>query len=176
MSEEKELVLRAQKGDHTAQAALFQQHYSFLAKYLLKITMHRQLAEDLAQETMLKALEKIKFYNFSSKFSTWLITIASRLYIDALRRNKRESKVLRQAQAPRTMLWQTAKHSDAGTEALEELSKLSADIRVPILLKHYYGYSYEEIAEMLNIPLGTVKSRIHNGLKNLRKEFNNDEF
>jgi len=58
---------------------------------------------------------------------------------------------------------------------LDALSKLDNIIRFPLLLKHYYGYSYEEISKKMSIPLGTVKSRIHNGLKFLRKELGCDE-
>lgn len=59
-------------------------------KYLIKITLHPQLAEDIAQDTMVKCIEKISLYNGSSKFSSWLITIATNLFIDQTRKQKRE--------------------------------------------------------------------------------------
>ena len=59
-------------------------------------------------------------------------------------------------------------------EALEALGRLKPDVRTPIVLKHYYGYSQDEIAAMLDIPAGTVKSRIHNGIKQLREELSAD--
>ena len=64
---------------------------------------------------------------------------------------------------------------DDWPDALDALGALNYDIRVPILLKHYYGFDYEEIARWLDIPIGTVKSRLHNGLKQLRKELSDDE-
>ncbi|MOA50598.1 RNA polymerase sigma factor SigY [compost metagenome] len=59
---------------------------------------------------------------------------------------------------------------DEWPEALQALGELKSEWRMPVLLKYYYGYAQEEIAAMLDIPVGTVKSRLHNGLKQLRKE------
>lgn len=61
------------------------------------------------------------------------------------------------------------------SEVLDALSRLSSAHRMAVLLKHYYGYSYDEIGEMLEIPSGTVKSRVAAGLVQLRKELNEDE-
>ncbi|MEY9865725.1 RNA polymerase sigma factor (sigma-70 family) [Peribacillus sp. B2I2] len=55
---------------------------------------------------------------------------------------------------------------------MEALGHLKADFRVPIILKHYYGFSYEEIARIVKVPEGTVKSRVHKGIKTVRKELN----
>ena len=88
--DELEIIKYAQQGDQDAFAKLFQIHYSFLYKYVLKMTLNQQTAEDLVQDTMLKGYDNIKQYNGQSKFSTWLITIATRLYLDQQRRKKRE--------------------------------------------------------------------------------------
>lgn len=168
--EEKELVRQARKGDTQALARLLHQNYTFLVKYLMKITLHPQMAEDLTQETMLKSIEKIQLYNGESKFSSWLITIATNLFIDQQRRKKREVKWQEQEQALRKMKWDAATRQEEWHDALDALAQLSEDVRLPIVLKHYYGYSYEEIGEMMGIAEGTVKSRVSNGLKNVRKE------
>lgn len=60
-------------------------------------------------------------------------------------------------------------------EALQALGQLEERIRMPVLLKYYYGFSQEEIANILDVPTGTVKSRLHTGLKQLRKELADDE-
>lgn len=168
--EELKLIEAAKRGDRTALSALMQRNYSFLVKYLIKATMQPALAEDLAQETMLKAMEKIRLYNGRSKFSSWLITIGTRLYIDSLRRKKRELQWQEQEQSLRKLKWQAELAGREWQDALDALGAMQEEIRIPILLKHYYGYAYEEIADMMEIPPGTVKSRIHNGLKSLRKE------
>lgn len=168
--DEKELIRQAKRGDRTALCQLIQRHYPFLVRYLMKVTLQPALAEDLAQETMLRCMEKIKLYNGQSRFSSWLMTIGTRLYIDYVRKRKREVRFMEQEQALRKLKWQADHAGSRWPEALEALGSLSEHTRMPIVLKHYYGYSYEEIAEMMDVPQGTVKSRIHNGLSALRKE------
>lgn len=172
---ETELIRSAKRGDSLAFSLLFQENYPFLVKYLIKITMKPDLAEELAQETMMKALEKIQLYNGKAKFSSWLITIATNLYIDQKRKQKRESNWLQQEQDLRKLKWEVESRNEEWNDALDALGRLSDDVRIPIILKHYYGYSYEEIAGMVGISEGTVKSRIHNGIKAVRKELKQDE-
>lgn len=170
--DEKELIQQAQQGDAAAMALLFKQHYSFLYKYLLKVTMDPIVAEDTAQDTIVRCMENMKRYNGTSSFSSWMITIATRLFIDSARRKKREKKWLEQeaVQSARRMRWQMERRGEDWTDMLDGLSRLSEDHRIAILLKHYYGYSYDEIGTMLGIPEGTVKSRTAYGIKQLRKE------
>jgi RNA polymerase sigma-70 factor, ECF subfamily len=168
--DEKDLIQKAKKGDSLALSTLLQQNYSFLLKYLMKVTLHPQMAEDLTQETMMKCVEKIHLYNGESKFSSWLITIASNLFIDLKRRKKRERQWMEQEQALRKMKWNAANRNEEWADVLDVLADVSVEIRMPIVLKHYYGYSYEEIGKMLGIVEGTVKSRVSNGLKRVRKE------
>ncbi|MEC0372417.1 RNA polymerase sigma factor SigY [Paenibacillus chibensis] len=173
--DELKLIKRAQRGDSQAMAQLLQAHYSFLMKYLIKMTMNPALAEEVAQETMLRCIEKIRLYNDTSKFSSWLITLATRIYIDQMRRTKVEKRWKDQEQALRRTEWQLKARQEEWTDAMEALSRLDYEWRLPILLKHYYGYAYEEIADMMDIPPGTVKSRVHHGLQQLRKELTTDE-
>lgn len=170
--EEKDLIARAKRGDQHAFAKLLQLNFSFLVKYLIKVTMNRDLAEDIAQETMAKSIEKIHLYQGTAKFSSWLITIASNLYMDHLRKNKREKNWQQQEQNIRGMKWQMESRNEEWTDTLSALGKLAEDVRIPIILKHYYGYSYDEIGEMMKVAPGTIKSRIHNGIVAIRKELN----
>jgi len=172
---EKDLIERAKRGDSEAFALLFKENYSFLVKYLIKVTMKPDVAEDLAQETMIKCIEKIKLYNGKSKFSSWLITIATNLYIDSLRRKKRETSWKNQERVLQKMKWRIESHNEDWNDALKVLGNLPEEMRISVVLKHYYGYSYLEISEMLGIAQGTVKSRIHNGIVAIRKELTRDE-
>ena len=165
----------AVRGDNHALASLLRDNYSVLYRYLLKITMNKTMAEDLAQDTMLRAIERIRTFGHKSKFSTWLISIATRLYMDEMRKKQRERKWQTEEQAMFALRFDAATRQDDWPDALDALGALNYDIRVPILLKHYYGFDYEEIARWLDIPIGTVKSRLHNGLKQLRKELSDDE-
>ncbi|PYI51624.1 RNA polymerase sigma factor SigY [Paenibacillus flagellatus] len=168
-------IERAQRGDSQALAQLLREHYAFLLNYMTKITMQPALAEDLTQETMMRAIEKIRLYNFSSKFSSWLITIGTNLYMDQLRKKKREREWQDREQAMRLIKWRARQSGESWSDLLDALGRMADDVRIPIVLKHYYGYAYDEIADMLGIAAGTVKSRIHNGIKQLRKELEPDE-
>ena len=168
--DEGDCIALASRGNSEALSVLLHRYYSFLFKYLLKITMDPHLAEDLTQETMIRCIEKIHTYNGQAKFSTWLILIASNLYLDHLRKVKQEKKWRSQEQAVKKMEWQAATNNIKLLPVWEALIRLPCPVRIPIVLKHYYGYSYEEIAQMIQIATGTVKSRVHNGIKRLRKE------
>jgi RNA polymerase sigma-70 factor, ECF subfamily len=173
---EKELVCRAIKHESHALSELLQRNYVFLLKYLIKVTLHRPTAEDLAQETMMRVAEKISLYNpEQSKFSTWLITIATRVYVDFTRRQKRESDLLEEESKTGNIKWNTGISDLDKLSLIESLARIPEATRTLIVLKHYYGYDYHEIATMFNVPEGTVKSRVHYGLKMLRKEMNADE-
>lgn len=170
-----ESVKKAKEGDHLAFALLFKESYPFLVKYLMKITMNPDTAEEIAQETMAKCVQKIQLYNGQSKFSTWLISIATNIYIDQCRKKKREKSWQEQAEIDRKLKWHFESRNEEWNDALTALGKLIESVRVPIILKHYYGYSYEEIAEMMKLSSGTVKSRVHNGIKAVRRELKMDE-
>jgi RNA polymerase sigma-70 factor (ECF subfamily) len=170
LMEEKDLIISAKRGDQLAFAMLFKNNYPFLVKYLIKITMNPDAAEELAQETMAKCVEKIGQFNGKAKFSSWLISIATNLYIDQKRKSKRERNWKAEEEVSRRMKWHLESRNEEWNDALSALGKLKDEIRIPIVLKHYYGYSYEEIGEMMKISSGTVKSRVHNGIMSVREE------
>ncbi|MDF2835701.1 MAG: subunit sigma of polymerase [Paenibacillus sp.] len=168
---ESKLVRQAIRGDDRSLAELLRHNYAFLYQYALKLTMDRSRAEDIAQETALKAIEHISAFRGTSKFSTWLISIASRLVIDKARRKKRELEWLQEEKRyTRSFRFETMNRLGEWPDAMEALAELPEHHRVPILLKYYYGYAQDEISEMLKVPSGTVKSRLHEGIKRLRKE------
>jgi RNA polymerase sigma-70 factor (ECF subfamily) len=165
-------IARAQRGDQVALARLLQENYLPVKKYLVTVTMDRALAEDLTQETMIRAIQRIRQYSGKAKFSTWLISIATNLFMDTLRRRKRERRLQEE-----NALYDLPAHEPESdwAEVLDRLHALPRDVALPIVLKHYYGYTYEEIAEWMSIPEGTVKSRIFNGVKALRKGLTDDD-
>ncbi|MBU8880049.1 RNA polymerase sigma factor SigY [Bacillus sp. FJAT-29790] len=168
--EENELIKSAKRGDERAFAMLFQKNYPFLVKYLIKVTMNPDTAEDLAQETMGRCIEKFHLFEGKSKFSTWLISIATHIYIDQQRKYKREKSWQQEEEVFRKLKWHMESRNEEWNDTLSALGNLAEDVRMPIILKHYYGYSYEEIGEMMNLSSGTIKSRVHNGIKAVRKE------
>lgn len=173
--EEKKWIKQAKKGNHEAFALLFKEHYPFLVKYLIKVTMNRDLAEEIAQDTMAKCVEKIHQFNGKSKFSSWLITIATNRYIDLQRKSNREKDWQREEMKIRKLKWEMESRNEEWNDVLSALGRLSEEVRLPIILKHYYGYSYDEIGQMTDLPPGTVKSRVHHGITKMRKELKIDE-
>lgn len=171
-TEERKLVREAKAGKDEAFTKLFHHHYMFLYKYLRKLTLDPDLTEDLIQETMLKAYLHLRGFKEEAKFSTWLIAIASRLFIDQQRKEKREKRRYEKVKnnVKQKMKWNMMINGQEWSSYLEIFAKLEPAIRTPILLRHYYGFTYEEIAKMLSLKEGTVKSRVHNGLKRIRKE------
>lgn len=170
-NKEEILLSQAQQGDELAFSQLIQLHYSFLYKYLIKMTCDSDLTEDLLQETLLKGFLHLNKYDGSSKFSSWLITIATRNYLDYLRKKKRERWLFKKVekQYDESLRWQM-RQNNTFSEVIEIIAALDAHYRIPVLLKHYYGFSYMEIGEMMDIKEGTAKSRVHKSLQLIRKE------
>ena len=166
--DERELVRAAKKGDDQALGELFQQSYPFLLKYLMKLTFSVDQAEELAQETFAKAIGKLPDFRGTSKFSTWLISIGTRLYIDLKRRQKREAEWFKQ-QSVRNLKWNVQSTNEVWDDVMEVLGMLPDELRIPVILKHYYGFSYTEIGKIMGMPEGTAKSRVHKGIDTIRK-------
>lgn len=167
------LIMKAKKGDQKALAKLLQENYHFVYKYTLKIACHHQVAEDITQDTMVKAIQKINQYYGDSKFSTWLISIATNLFLDFKRKEQRKSRYIEDPDTIRKIKW----YLDQQLEQMDihdELFKLDSDYRIPLLLKHYYGFKYNEIGKMLSMKPGTVKSRVHYALMTIRKELHHE--
>lgn len=164
-----ERIKRAQNGDQQALAALLKDHYSFIVKYVWKMSGDEHLAYDVTQDTIVKAIQKIQQFKYNSTFSTWLIQMATHTYIDHKRKQKRSQKIDEKA----IQEWRNPHAHNTPDElhdVQEALWALDDQYRIPIVLKHYYGYDYQEISSMTNVKVGTLKSRVHYGLEKLRKE------
>ncbi|MFF2761956.1 RNA polymerase sigma factor SigY [Bacillus altitudinis] len=172
-TEETLWIKRAKQGDDAAFTALYRHHYSFLYRYLMKLTLQQELTEEIMQETMLKAYMKLSSFRGDSLFSTWLMSIASRQFLDHQKKRKREQTREGKAnqEAIRRFKWDVQQKGHTGHDMWDALNELKAQERVPILLHYYYGFTYPEIASMLEVREGTVKSRVHHGIKKIRKEW-----
>ncbi|CAG9621373.1 RNA polymerase sigma factor SigY [Sutcliffiella rhizosphaerae] len=179
MGQEKDITLieKAKNGDDDAFTTLFQNNYSFLYKYLLKLTLDEETSNDLAQETMVKCYQHLSSFKEKGKFSTWMISIGSRLYIDQIRKKEREKKKMTRLMhtLSRQLSFRAKSNGMEWSDTFSDFNQLDAQTRTPILLRHYYGYSYEEIGDILGVKAGTVKSRVHNGIKQFRKEWDDEK-
>ncbi len=172
--EERKKIRLAKRGDQQAIALLLEKNYVFVKNYLVKITLDPSFAEDLTQETMIRAIERIQQFKGNAKFSTWLIQIATNVFLDEKRKQTRRNTWMKAYQQAERMRW-NSRHAGHGLELLEGLAELPDEQRIALILKHYYGYTYNEIALFTGAQEGTVKSRVYHAIQALRKESHNEE-
>ena len=160
-------------GSHKAYADLMAAYREPLYLLLLRMTHNTTVADDLTIETFGKAFLQLHRYAPTSSFSSWLYTIGINTYIDSLRRNRLETVPLSSAQRDSEgdfIEYQIPSNQPTPEEALirmqrdETLKQLVDQLKEPyrriIHMRYYEDLSYEEIAQQLHLPLGTVKVRL----------------
>ena len=181
---DQEVVLLARSGREAAYRELIRRYERPVFALLFRMVRDRELAEDLSQETFVKALNAIESYRPEFKFSSWIFKIANNAAIDHLRRRELETLSLDgspHAETPEAMQatalqigarqespLDTVEARELGSEIEAAIGRLRPEYRSCILLRHVEGRAYEEIAEILDLPLGTVKTYIHRARNELR--------
>ncbi|MFA6132650.1 MAG: sigma-70 family RNA polymerase sigma factor [Phycisphaerae bacterium] len=172
------LVERCRKGDMQAFGMLVAKYQDRLLNLVGRVCGRWAEAEDLAQEAFLKALEKLGTFRGQSQFYTWLFRIAANLALSHRRHVERinfrsvndgDEAVGGQAAGLSAMLAQrrhpspeaAAMTAETSTRVAAELEDLEEQMRMIIILRDIEDMSYEEIAQVLDVPAGTVKSRLH---------------
>jgi RNA polymerase sigma-70 factor (ECF subfamily) len=165
-----ELISRAKDGNKSALNTLLQDNYKILFGFIIKMTANDTIAQDITQDTLLKAVLNFNKFKGKCKFSTWLIQISINTYKDYLKKNKASTPIdnFTPSEISRSTEDETISKL-LYKEALEELKNIPYKQRTAFILKHYYGYSLEEIAHIMKCPKGTVKSRISNCSSYLRE-------
>jgi RNA polymerase sigma-70 factor (ECF subfamily) len=182
---DQDVVLMARAGRETAYRELIRRYERPIFALLFRMVRDRELAEDLSQETFIKALNAIESYRPEFKFSSWIFKIANNAAIDHLRRRELDTLSLDgspHAETPEAMqatALQIGARQESPLDAVEAkelggaievaIGRLRPEYRSCILLRHVEGRAYEEIAEMLDLPLGTVKTYIHRARNELRQ-------
>lgn len=166
--DEKRLVHLARK-DKRVLEKLLQANYKLVYGYLLKLTCDVELSKDLTQDTMVKAIVYLDSFKGESKFSTWLITIASNIFKNHMKKKKHVTVLLEKDLKDMFDLEDQVINHQRFIKVMTHLKTMKEKQAMPFILKHYYGYSYEEIAEILACPIGTIRSRIHNTIKKLQE-------
>ncbi|MBO9592145.1 sigma-70 family RNA polymerase sigma factor [Niabella pedocola] len=147
----------------------------FLKPFAVNLTKNSESANDLYQETLYKALANSEKYNSGTNIKAWLFTIMRNIFINDYRRNVKRKTIL--DSTPEDYLINMSQVSVANTaeSSLREkeinaaIEGLPETFKVPFRL-YFEGYKYQEIAEYLKEPLGTIKSRIHFARKLLKEQ------
>lgn len=178
---EQELVARAKAGDDEAFAQLMRDNETRIYNLTLRMTGNPEDAMDLAQEAFLNAWRGLKFFKGDSAFSTWVYRLASNACIDHLRRKKRRQDISApmpvdeednsQPDIPddRFLPERELERQELRQAVADGLSRLSDEHRQVLVMREINGLSYQEIADVLALEAGTVKSRIARARNSLRK-------
>jgi RNA polymerase sigma-70 factor (ECF subfamily) len=171
--DEAQLLRRAAGGDSTAMASLIDRHGRYLYGIAHAMTRSAHDAEDAVQETFIAALSG-KFRSDSS-LKTWLVKILVRRVAMQRRSDKRREAHVKLAAPDAAPVHDRRAGGATGVEASLDLSamlaELSEDHRTVIVLRELEGLSYDEIAEALDGPVGTVESRLYRAREDLRRKF-----
>ncbi len=163
-----QLMLETAAGSETAFAGLIRRHQNGLLNFFVRMGVYTD-AEDLVQETFVRVYKARDRYRPSARFTTFLYMLARHVWADsgrkAGRRKRIEDSLATDAGIGGGM---TLPASVSGLDLQEALNRLSPKLREAIVLNVYQGLPYQEIADVLAIPLGTVKSRINLALRELR--------
>ena len=175
------LIRRAKRGDAEAIEGLIKAHQVSLYHFMLRMTGRPEAAEDIAQEAFVRVLRNLERFDEKYRFSTWLFTIARRLWINEYQKFKPtfDSEVVGSAQGNDQRPEVALEHHDrqeGATEAIEKaLAALSPRQEEIILLFHACGCSIQEIALRQGMPLGTVKSHLFRARKRMASVLEQNE-
>jgi len=173
------LVAKCQEGERTAFELLVQKYQRRIFQLIYRLTQDSDMVEPLAQEVFFKAFRAIKSFKGNSQFYTWLYRIAVNTCLSHLKRDSPEDPWENPAEAaganqhsdglqpddPETTLLR----KEFFKQLFGSLRRLPDDLRATLVLREFMGLNYEEIAEVMQIPLGTVRSRIFRARAQLRE-------
>lgn len=168
MTDEAESIHRARAGDQAAFGRLMVAYQAPVYNLAYRLLGNSAEAEDAAQEAFIRAYTHLRSYDPTRPFSSWLLSITSHYCIDRLRRRRinwlsleddavKPYQLASDCPNPETVV--TQQERDARIQAM--LARLTPVDRAAVTLRYWYDCSYEEIAEMLNLTVSAVKSRLH---------------
>ena len=187
-AEDLQLITRARRGDERAFRALLAKYERPVFSICLRMVRNREEAADLAQEAFVKVFAMLDRYNPDYAFSSWLFKITSNLCIDWLRKRRIETLAMdapvsgeqgdiqRQFEAPDLNPEQEYLKKEKMLQLSRAIEALPDHYRIMLLLRHEQHLSYEQIADTLDIPLGTVKARIHRAREMLKNRLAGTDF
>lgn len=180
MKEHKKIIESYLNGNRYAVDLIIDEYKSPLYRLCIKLTKDNVDADDLFQDTWMKIFKNLNKYNPSKSFENWIYTICINLYRDRYNKKKRWLNIIKDYFSNESKKNDFRKISDdsnpldnvveneESTKIKDSLNKLNNKYRIPLILYYFKDISYKEISEILCIPIGTVKSRIHTGKEKLK--------
>lgn len=155
-----DIVRAAQGGDVGAFEQLVRTFQGEIWRLCAQLLRDDTLADDVTQETFVRAYRFLPRFRGDAKFSTWLFSISRNCALDEMRRSGRRKRVRERLEAEPHAL---RGDPTVAVEVRESLDILPLDLREPVVFVDMFGCSYNEVARILRLPVGTVKSRVHRG-------------
>jgi RNA polymerase sigma-70 factor (ECF subfamily) len=168
--EDPDLIAKARRGDVEAYNLLVSRWEKRVYNYLLRLVSNREDAMDISQDVFLKAYQSLPRLDDPARFSGWLFRIAHNEAFSMLRRKRPETSLLGEPRPAEALLESGPRLLPMELSLAVEtaLGRLSPDQREAVLLKVYQGFKFEEMAEILECPVSTVKSRLYTALDLLK--------
>lgn len=165
-----DLAKRAAGGDKRALDDLLGAIRGDVLKHCSRVLPHPMDAEEACQDTLLAVARRIGTFEGRSRFSTWLYQVTANASLDTYRRLKRRAAAMSPDEMPEfTAAERTSVIAGTRIDLLDALEQVDARVGEPVMLRDVLGMDYSEIAEVIGVPVGTVKSRIHEGRQNLQR-------
>lgn len=180
-NEEHALIREAIAGDRDAMGELIRNYQPSLNAYMLRLSGRPDVAEDICHEAFVRVMTNLHRFDFRYRFSTWLFTIARRLYVNAMQKMKPafDTDTVSAWRGKDDKPHETTGHAETmGTvrDALQDaLMELTEEQRSVLVLFHQLDWPIAVIAEHMGMPEGTIKSHLHRGRRKLRTLLEQDE-
>src|SRR5262245_21057083 len=159
--------------DAAAFETLVRRYQSKVRNWLRQLTRDATRADDLAQETFIRAWERAHTFSGTGRFASWIMKIAFNCYLQS-RRTQAQQTRLAAAIAAEAEVEPSASCSDESPDLPKMLAALSPDERLTMILCYAHGLSHSEIADVVEMPLGTVKSHLQRAKAKIRDRFRLD--
>ena len=189
MINDRELVQSFRNGNMHAADILIERYKSSLNKLCNKLTMNQNDSDDLFQDTWVKVFKYIKKYDEKKSFKTWIYTICVNTYKDKYNKKKRWMNIVKDYFTNDEKSNELNKISDGSkyTEDMvienddymslrKKIMELDDKLRIPLVLFYFKEFNYSELSEIMDIPIGTVKSRLNTAKKRLKESLIKEEF
>lgn len=173
-ADDHQLVAEVLSGpDTSAFGELIRRHQSQVRNFLRKLSGDNAVADDLAQDSFIRAWDKLHTFSGRGSFIGWLLKIAYTTFLQSKRRSKRYAEILEEVAYGETVRSQTFTTDNVEAGDIDKLlAVLGDEERAIIVMSYACGLSHREISEATGQPVGSVKSVIHRGKEKIRNRFN----